>query len=70
MNPPLLLLDMAALEQMLSLGHTTIEKLVKAGDFPPPVYIGRSRRWLMSAVEDWVERKVRPAPDQGNHSGV
>lgn len=51
-------------------GDTWTWDAVKRGDFPAPIHIGRSARWLRSAVLEWqrqqIERDfradVRPTP--------
>lgn len=35
-----------------SLRH--IDNLVARGDFPSPVYLGRSPRWRRSDIEQWI----------------
>lgn len=63
MNAPVLLLDMAALEKVISFGKTKIEQMIKEGEFPAPIYIGRSRRWPMAQVEEWVRQKLSATAD-------
>lgn len=59
MSVPTLLIDIAQLEKMVSLGRTTIERLIKAGNFPRPLYIvGRSQRWYVPEIEEWVKKKL------------
>lgn len=31
---------------------------IQLGDFPNPIHIGRSARWVESEVLDWVENRI------------
>ncbi|EJU4916115.1 AlpA family phage regulatory protein [Salmonella enterica] len=33
-------------------------KLISEGQFPKPVKLGRSSRWLQSEVEHWVQKRI------------
>ena len=33
-------------------------KLIKDGDFPKPIKLGRSSRWLKSEVENWLQERI------------
>lgn len=39
----------------------TIERLVDAGEFPRPVYIGHRRLWPEQLLDDWLATQI----DQG-----
>jgi predicted DNA-binding transcriptional regulator AlpA len=44
--------------RMLGVCNTTIYKLLKTDDtFPRPIYFGRSPRFLVSSLRDWVHAK-------------
>jgi prophage regulatory protein len=47
------LLDKASLCQRLSIAPRTIENMVKAGQFPPPVRIGKHVYWSEVALHKW-----------------
>ncbi|MCX9019567.1 AlpA family phage regulatory protein, partial [Citrobacter portucalensis] len=34
-------------------------KLIKDGEFPKPIKLGRSSRWLQSEVENWLRERVK-----------
>lgn len=46
----------AAVCELLSISERTLENMVKAGRFPPPVRIGRQVHWSETAVRKWQER--------------
>ncbi|MCQ1685338.1 AlpA family phage regulatory protein [Escherichia coli] len=33
-------------------------KLISEGQFPEPIKLGRSFRWLQSEVEKWVQERI------------
>lgn len=33
-------------------------KLIKDGEFPKPIKLGRSSRWLQSEVEAWLQQRI------------
>ncbi|HEJ0329030.1 AlpA family transcriptional regulator [Serratia marcescens] len=33
-------------------------KLIQEGEFPKPIKLGRSSRWLKSEVENWVQQRI------------
>jgi predicted DNA-binding transcriptional regulator AlpA len=40
------------------LGHSKIYELIKTGDFPKPIKIGRVARWVPRRVDQWVEDQI------------
>lgn len=53
-------LTAAAVAELTTLSRATIERKVRAGDMPSPVYISERRKaWKESAVRQWMaEREV------------
>lgn len=49
-----LLIDIQGVAQALELGRRTCERLVAAGDLPPPIRFGRIRRWRIEDIEAWL----------------
>jgi prophage regulatory protein len=47
--------DKAALCERLGLSERSIENMVKAGTFPPPVRLGRRVYWSETAVRKWQQ---------------
>jgi predicted DNA-binding transcriptional regulator AlpA len=53
------LLKLKDLESALGVCGKTIGRLMKAGRFPAPVFIGHSRRWRPEDVESYLAHQVR-----------
>jgi len=51
-------LKLKAVAVETSIGASTLEKMVARGDFPKPVKIGGSNRWVASEVSNWIEQKI------------
>ncbi|WP_139815825.1 helix-turn-helix transcriptional regulator [Serratia proteamaculans] len=32
--------------------------MIQLGEFPKPIKLGRSSRWLQSEVEEWVQQRI------------
>lgn len=44
-------------EKGITLSHSQIHKLIKAGQFPKPFDVGgRERVWLESELDEWIDR--------------
>nr|WP_282556623.1 AlpA family transcriptional regulator [Providencia alcalifaciens] len=59
--PPLLndqLVDIKFITQLTGLTDKWFYKLIKDGDFPKPIKLGRSSRWLKSEIEMWLQAKI------------
>ena len=50
--------DMAFITQLTGLTDKWFYKLIKDGDFPAPIKMGRSSRWLKSEVEAWLQARI------------
>ena len=42
--------------QIVGFKKSTIYKMIRKGFFPPPVKIGRSSRWKLSDIKEWMEK--------------
>lgn len=42
----------------IKLGRSHIYGRMAEGDFPLPIKIGRSSRWLKSEIDDWIAKRV------------
>jgi prophage regulatory protein len=52
-------------KEVTGLGTTSIWKLVKERDFPPPVHLtGRARAWRSDEIQAWIDS--RPRSEGGN----
>lgn len=52
------LVDMRFLTKLTGLTDKWFYKLIKDDDFPKPVKLGRSSRWLKSEVENWLQERI------------
>jgi excisionase family DNA binding protein len=55
-NPERMLLTSEELAKLLEISERTLWRLLSAGRVPRPVRIGRSTRWRLDEVKDWIER--------------
>ncbi len=39
-------------------GSGQFYKLIQDGEFPKPIKLGRSSRWLRSEVENWLQQRI------------
>jgi prophage regulatory protein len=63
-------IELPDLPSLLTLGETTIQKMVRDGTFPKPRLLsGRRVGWLLREVEEWAEnRPVSELPPPPNTS--
>lgn len=52
------LVDMAFITQLTGLTDKWFYKLIKLREFPKPIKLGRSSRWLQSEVETWLQQRI------------
>ena len=62
--------DLQSTAAMLSLSESTVQDLVRRGEFPPPRKMsGRRVGWLIREVEEWAEKlqpsDLLPPPNTG-----
>ena len=57
------LVTMAFITQLTGLTYQWFYKLIQDGEFPKPIKLGRSSRWLQSEVEAWLQQRI----DQSRH---
>ncbi|GKW13708.1 Rha family transcriptional regulator [Pectobacterium carotovorum subsp. carotovorum] len=50
--------DMAFITQLTGLTDKWFYKLIQLGEFPKPIKLGRSSRWLQSDVETWLQQRI------------
>ena len=64
-GPPPELLRCAEVVQRFGIDKTQIYRLMRAGDFPPPVRIGRrSVRWRREDLDRWVASRPTATPGE------
>lgn len=51
-------IDMKFITQLTSLTDKWFYKLIQDGEFPKPIKLGRSSRWLKSEVEQWLHIRI------------
>ena len=47
----------AEVRRLLGVGKTTLHRMVKRGEFPPPVKLGSRSAWPASDYARWVEER-------------
>lgn len=52
------LVTMAFITQLTGLTDKWFYKLIQDGEFPKPIKMGRSSRWLESEVEAWLQQRI------------
>lgn len=52
------LVDMTFITSYSGMTDKWFYKLIQHGEFPKPIKLGRSSRWLRSEVEFWVASKI------------
>ncbi|MBN3181968.1 AlpA family transcriptional regulator [Pectobacterium brasiliense] len=50
--------DMTFITQLTGLTDKWFYKLIQLGEFPKPIKLGRSSRWLQSEVETWLQQRI------------
>ncbi|OZS66365.1 hypothetical protein CHI96_09375 [Proteus mirabilis] len=50
--------DMKFITRLTGLTDKWFYKLIQDGEFPKPIKLGRSSRWLKSEVEDWLQARI------------
>ncbi len=52
------LVDMAFITAYTGLTDKWFYKLIKDGEFPKPIKLGRSSRWTESEVKTWLKKRI------------
>ena len=52
------LVTMAFITRLTGLTDKWFYFLIKNGEFPKPIKLGRSSRWLQSEVEAWLKQRI------------
>ncbi|APS36957.1 MULTISPECIES: helix-turn-helix transcriptional regulator [Serratia] len=58
------LVDMAFITTYTEMTDKWFYRLISEGQFPKPIKLGRSSRWLKSEVEAWMQQRI--ADSRGN----
>ncbi|MGL5954755.1 MULTISPECIES: helix-turn-helix transcriptional regulator [Providencia] len=51
--------DMKFITEFTGLTDKWFYKLIKEGEFPKPIKLGRSSRWFKSEVEQWLKERIQ-----------
>lgn len=51
-------IDMKFITRLTGLTDKWFYKLIQDGEFPKPIKLGRSSRWLKSEVEHWLNERI------------
>lgn len=52
------MVDMVFITEFTGLSDKWFYKLIQDGQFPKPIKMGHSSRWLKSEIEEWVNKRV------------
>ncbi|MGR7435062.1 helix-turn-helix transcriptional regulator [Klebsiella aerogenes] len=52
------MVDMVFITEFTGLSDKWFYKLIQEGQFPKPIKMGRSSRWLKSEIESWVQQRI------------
>lgn len=52
------LLGFAPLSHYVGFGRSRIYQLINAGEFPPPIKIGKSSRWIRAEIDQWLSSRI------------
>ncbi|CNI62833.1 AlpA family transcriptional regulator [Yersinia enterocolitica] len=50
--------DMKFITRFTGLTDKWFYKMIQDGEFPKPIKLGRSSRWLQSEVEAWMQARI------------
>ena len=59
MSEVIYLISKADVAARLHLSERSLEKLVRAGKFPPPLRLGKKVHWVESVVTRWLAQAVQ-----------
>lgn len=51
-------IDMKFITCLTGLSDKWFYKLIQDGEFPKPIKLGRSSRWLKSEIEQWLQARI------------
>jgi len=52
------MVDMVFITEYTGISNKWFYKLIQDGEFPKPIKLGRSSRWLKSEIESWVQQRI------------
>ena len=57
------LLSVRQVCQRLNVSRTALHYMIRRGEFPEALRLGRSLRWRESDVDQWIAALAKPGPD-------
>jgi prophage regulatory protein len=58
MQPDRQLLTMHAISELVKHQPPHVYRLIRRGEFPAPIKIGRASRWLSTEIDNWLEQRL------------
>jgi prophage regulatory protein len=52
------LLGKADIQKLLDVSDRTLEKMVRARQFPPPLRLGKTVRWAETVIQQWLATRL------------
>jgi prophage regulatory protein len=59
------LLRRPGVQDKVGMGRSAIYELIRSGQFPAPIKIGRSSFWVEGEIDAWIERRIQQARGPG-----
>lgn len=56
--------DMKFITRFTGLTDKWLYKMIQDGEFPKPIKLGRSSRWLQSEVEVWMQARINESRNE------
>lgn len=57
-SPSPALLGFGPLSHYVGFGRSRIYSLISQGEFPPPIKIGKSSRWVRAEIDAWLSKQI------------
>ena len=55
-RPVVLLIAAEEVARLMGISERTLWRLLSAGKIPKPLHVGRSARWRLAEVREWIDR--------------
>lgn len=55
---PLRLISLSEVMDRVGLSKATVYKRIHDGDFPAPVHLGSTSRWVESEIDAWIQEQI------------
>lgn len=68
-SPPPALLALPAVLSYLGLSRSRVYELIRDGQFPLPVKIGKSARWVRAETDQWLAKQIAARPSNQRAAG-